>query len=279
MLLSVTFVTLPGVAQLRGSNVTPNDLTPVGFSIIGPDDPAYDAALRSLGFSNNPDRLAIRSFSAILKNTSSRSVVAFAINWTFVDAFGSTQSRGFSFVQPSGLLDGGKTKPDRAAVEHQVRSGASRLVTANGMARNAEELHDLASRPFDGTVKSVTVDLAIFDDGETVGPNLLGLMEQFAAFVNAEQDLMQEVALRTSKGETVQQILTDIRDRLGPDTGNVPTTPAAFYEHNLRSYLKELEATNKHAGEMAVRNIVAYRKFDVRPNIHRPVSSIDTEVK
>lgn len=277
--LALGFVTLSGAAQARGATVIKRDLAPAGVSIIVASDPAYDAELQHLGFADNADALAVKAFSAILKNTVSRSVVAFAIKWTFVDSAGNELSRGFSFVQPSGLLDKGKMKRDKADIEHQVRPATSRLITINGMARSTEELHDIAGRPFDGTVKSVALDLAIFDDGEAVGPNELGLMEHFSAFVNAEQDLMQEVSLRLSKGETMREILADIRSRLGADAGSVPTTAAAMYEHNLRIHLRELETTSKNAGEMAARNIVANRKYDVRPNIHKGANHPETEVK
>jgi hypothetical protein len=39
------------------------------------------------------------------------------------------------------------------------------------MAWSADELHVLAVGSFVGSVKDVDLDLAIFDDGEAVGPN------------------------------------------------------------------------------------------------------------
>jgi hypothetical protein len=267
------------VAQARDLSMKKHDLTSAGFSIITSDDPSYETELRQLGFGSNPDALAIKPFSVLLKNTSSRSVVAFAIKWTISDALGNTLSRSFNYIQPNALLDGGKAKRERMPVEHQIRPGASRLVTVNGMVRSPEELHDLAAGSFVGSVKGVDLDLAIFDDGEAVGPNELGLMERFAAFVDAEQDLMREVGSRMSIGEEVKKILADIRSRLAPDTREVPVTPAAIYDHNLRIYLDELEATTENAGTEATRNIVAYRKYDVRPNIHRLTSPSGTEAK
>ena len=278
LLLFVPLVLQIFAVQMRGLTMNKHDLTSAGFSIIASDDPTYETELQRLGLGANVDALAAKPFSAILKNASSRSVVAFALQWTIADASGNTVSRDFSYIQPSALLDGGKAKRESAPVEHQIRPGTSRLVTVNGMARNVEELHDLAAQPFVGTVKGIDLDLAIFDDGEAVGPNELGLMERFTAFVNAEQDLMREVSSRMSKGEDAKTILVDIRKKLAPDTGEVPVTPAATYDHNFRIYLAELETTMEHAGTEATKNIVAHRKYDVRPNIHRPMNPL-TEVK
>jgi hypothetical protein len=278
LLLFLPLVVQIFAVQMRGLTMKKHDLTSAGFSIIASDDPTYETELQRLGLGANADALATKPFSAILKNASNRSVVAFALRWTISDASGNTVSRDFNYIQPSALLDGGKARRESAPVEHQIRPGMSRLVTVNGMARNAEELHDLAAQSFAGTVASIDLDLAIFDDGEAVGPNELGLMERFTAFVNAEQDLMHEVSSRMSKGEDAKMILADIRSRLAPDTGDVPVTPAAIYDHNLRIYLTELEATTEHAGTEATKNIVAHRKYDVRPNIHRPANPL-TEVK
>ncbi len=273
------FVMLPSAAPTQGLIMNKHDLTPAGFSIITSDDPAYDIELRRLGFGANLDALAVKPFSVILKNFSTRSVVAFAIKWTVSDALGNTISREFSYIQPSALLDGGKTKREKAPIEHQIRPGASRLVTVNGMVRSADELHDLAVDSSIGVVKNVFLDLAIFDDGEAVGSNELGLMERFAAFVNAEQDLMQEVDSRISKGEALTPILKDIRSRLAPDTGALPVTPAALYDHNFRIYLNELETTNKNAGEEVAKDVVTHRKYAARPTIHKGANPNNLEVK
>jgi len=255
--------------ETRGFTVKTKDLAQAGLFIIVPSDPAFTSELQQIGFATNPDVLAIRSSAVILKNTSKHSVVAFGVNWTITDESGVTHTRGFNYIQPSGLLDGGKSKREKAQVEHQIRPGGARLLTVNGMARTNEELHDLALAAFMGTISNVELDLVIFDDGEAVGPNQLGLMKRFAAYVNAEQDLMQEVDTRMSKGEGLPQILANIRNRLTPDPGGIPTTPAALYDHNLRIYLTELETTLKNFGEEEAKKTIAHRKYDIRPVIHR----------
>ncbi|MGC2696763.1 MAG: hypothetical protein WA738_13340, partial [Candidatus Angelobacter sp.] len=222
--ITVAFGMVFHAVETRGSTLKTKDLAQAGLSIIASGDPAFASELQQIGLATNPDVATVSSSAVILKNTSKRSVVAFGVNWTIVDERGITRTRGFNYIQPSGLLDGGKAKRERAQVEHQIKPGESRLLTVNGMARTQEELHDLARAEFTGTISSVELDLAIFDDGEAVGPNQLGLMERFTAYVNAEQDLMQEVEMRISKGEELGQVLANIRGRLTPDSGGIPTT-------------------------------------------------------
>jgi len=273
--ITIVFVMVFHAIELRGFTVKTKDLAQAGLIIITPTDPAFTGELEKIGFAANPDLLTIKSSAVILKNTSKRSVVAFGVNWTIVDNGGVTRTRGFNYIQPSGLLDGGKSKREKAQVEHQIRPGTARLLTVNGMARTGEELHDLAMAEFTGTVSSVELDLAIFDDGEAVGPNQLGLMERFAAYVNAEQDLMQEVDSRMSKGEQLWQILPDIRSRLTPDPSGLATTPTDLYDHNIRVYLTELETTLRNFGEDDTKKVVAHRKYAIRPIIHKQPDSAE----
>jgi len=250
--------------------VKTKDLPQAGLTIITPSDPAFTSELQKIGLAINPDLPAIGSSMVILRNTSRRSVVAFGVNWTIVDDTGVTRTRGFNYIQPSGLLDGGKAKREKAEVEHQISPGTARLLTVNGMVRTQQEWQDLAAAGFTGTVSGVELDLAIFDDGEAVGPNHLGLMERFAAYVNAEQDLMQEVDARLSQGEQLPQILMSIRSRFAPESGGVPITPAALYDHNFRVYLVELETALRNFGEDETKKVIAHRKYAVRPQLYLP---------
>jgi len=255
--------------EAQGLTVTIKDLPQAGLTILTSHHPAFAGELEKMGLESNHELVRIGSSAVILKNASKRSVVAFAVNWTVVDNTNVIRTRGFNYIQPSGLLDGSRAKREKVEIEQQIRPGAARLLTANGMARTAQELRDLAITDFTSTVTGVELDLAVFDDGEAVGPNRLGLMERFAAYVDAEQDLVQEVDGRISKGENLPRILADIRSRLAPDSGAVPLTPTAVYDHNLRIYLAELETTLKNFGEDETRKLLAHRKYSIRPTIHR----------
>ena len=248
--------------------MTKRDLADDGFLIVGPNDSSFESELRHLNFDKKPEMSTLKPFSVILRNSSSRSVVAFAIKWVVSDASGKVLTRSFNYIEPSGLLDGGREKTKRALVEHQIRPGGTRLLTTNGMDRTEDELRDLASSPLPESVQHVEIDLAVFDDGESIGPNTLGLMEIFAAYVNARQDVMEEVDSRTAKGENLKSVVADIKSRLTPEADTVQVTPRAIYGRNVRAYLTELETTERNFGEATAKNVVSGYKYTVRPNIH-----------
>ena len=263
----VIFLAVSAFAQ-TSNPMTKRDLADDGFSIVAPSDSSFESELQHLNFDKKPEMSTLKPFSVILRNSSSRSVVAFAIKWVVSDASGKVLTRSFNYIEPSGLLDGGREKTKRALVEHQIRPGGTRLLTTNGMDRTEDELRDLASSPLPESVQHVEIDLAVFDDGESIGPNTLGLMEIFAAYVNARQDVMEEVDSRTAKGENLKNVVADIKSRLTPEADTVQVTPRAIYGRNVRAYLTELETTERNFGEATAKNVVSGYKYTVRPNIH-----------
>ena len=263
----IILVAVSAFAQ-TSNPMTKRDLADDGFLIVGPNDSSFESELQHLNFEKKPEMSTLKPFSVVLRNASSRSVVAFAIKWVVSDASGKVMIRSFHYIEPSGLLDGGREKTKRALVEHQIRPGGTRLVTFNGMGRTEDELRDLASSSLPESVQHVEIDLAVFDNGESIGPNTLGLMETFAAYVSARQDVMEEVDSRTAKGENLKDVVADLKSRLMPEADAIQVTPRAIYDRNVRAYLKELETTERNFGEATAKNVVAAYKYTVRPNIH-----------
>ncbi|MGH9571746.1 MAG: hypothetical protein ACRD4F_19050, partial [Candidatus Angelobacter sp.] len=171
------------------------------------------------------------------------------------------------------LLDGIKERRQRATIEHQIREHGLRLVTVGGMARTEQEFYALAmGRAHDTSqfsVVAVALDAAIFDNGEYVGTDELGMVSRFQAHVNAEQDLMSQIHSRVTAGESLQEILADIRKSMPPDSEEIPTTPALIYEATKRNLLNELETTERNYGdEMALRT-VEFHRYENRPVLRR----------
>ncbi|MGE5322361.1 MAG: hypothetical protein ACM3SW_05845 [Actinomycetota bacterium] len=253
--------------------INKTDLADAGFSIILPTDTAFDEELQRLGFGQNEDAQFLRPLSVILKNSSHRSIVAFALRWTISGPDGRVTTHDQSYLQPSGLLDGTRARRGHAEVEHQIRQDGSRFVTVGGMARTKEELHALArGRSSDATqfsVVSVGIDVAIFDNGECVGTDELGMVSRFEARVDAEQDLMSEIHSRLTSGESLKDILTAIDTETDKDTGRVPITPADVYRATKRSLLNELITTRDNYGDDMALRTVQFRRYDNRPVIRK----------
>jgi len=263
----------PLTAQTRDGMPKKTDLVSAGFSILLPSDPAFDQELQKLGFDQGEDARLLRPLSVILKNTSHRSIVAFALRWKLSGPDGRVTTHDQSYIQPSGLLDGARARREHAEVEHQIPPDGSRFVTVGGMARSRDELHALAmsvsSDAPQFSIAAVTIDAAIFDDGGYVGPDELGMVARFEARVDAEQDLMNEIHSRSASGEALKDILAAIDRETDKDSGRIPTTSAEIYTTTKRSLLNELITTRDNYGdEMALRTI-EYRRYESRPLIKR----------
>ena len=282
MLLMISLFCSPLVtvycgAQARGQMVEKRDLPESGFSIILPSDPTFDTQLIKLGLGSRADVQTLRQCSVILKNSSTRSIVAFALRWVVVDPTGKVTMHDRSYVQPGALLDNGRAHGERTEIEHQIRPGASRFITIAGMARSSDELHALASSflnsPPQFSVTSVVLDAAIFDDGEAVGLDQLGMLDRFKAHVAAEQELLSEVNSRLANGEFMSDILVDIRNKLSPESTAIPLTPSAIYEQTRRQLLTELETTERNFGDEVAKRTVIDRKYDKIPDIHKKLGN------
>jgi len=118
-------------------------------------------------------------------------------------------------------------------------------------------------------VTSVVLDAAIFDDGEAIGPDQLGMVDRFKAHFTAEQDLMAEIDSRLASGEVMRDILVDIRGKLSLETADIPITPLAIYEDTRNQILSELETTGRNFGDDVAKRVVLFRKYDKKPDIHK----------
>lgn len=263
----------PLAAQTRDGMVKKTDLADAGFSILLPGDTAFDLELQKLGFDQTEDSQLLKPLSVILKNPSHRSIVAFALRWTLSGPDGRVTTHDQSYIQPSGLLDGARARREHAEVEHQIRPDGSRFVTVGGMARTKDELHALAmARSSDASqfsVVAVTVDAAIFDDGEYVGPDELGMVARFEARVDAEQDLMNEIHSRLGSGVALKDVLAALDLETAKDSDRIPTTPAEIYTATKRSLLNELVTTRDNYGDQMALRTIEYRRYENRPLIKK----------
>jgi hypothetical protein len=80
-------------AQTRDQMTTKNDFANIGFTIVLPSEESFEQELHKLGFDQNLDIQTLKPFSIVLKNSSNRSIVAFAIRWTISDASGHVTTR------------------------------------------------------------------------------------------------------------------------------------------------------------------------------------------
>jgi hypothetical protein len=239
-----------------------------GVSIILPTEPGFTEALKKLQLDDKPGMEIARPGSVILNNHSQHSIVSFGLRWKIKDSTGFVWTRDLMHMEPRALLDGGRGRAEHVS----IRANTSCLITVEGMIANPEALRNFRSSFLEPgfTVVSVQLDSAIFDDGEIVGPDQIGMVPVVMATINARQDLMEEISGRVDQGESLHKILAALNSahKRVPQT-HAPLDPEATYAVLRQQYLDELTTTEQNFGEEVAMRSLKRDKYDTRPDLHR----------
>ena len=249
-------------------NMTKHDLADDGLSILLPTDAGYAEELNKLQFDNKPGMDAAKPGSVIIKNTSQHAVASFGLRWKIRDSTGFVWTRDVMQMEPRALLDGGRSRMEPLS----IAAHSGQLITIEGIIANADALRDFRSSFLAPgfTIVSVELDSAIFDDGELVGPDQIGILPVFRATINAKQDLMEEISGRLSVGESLHEVLTALNSaKSTASRTHAPLDPDATYASLRQQYLDELTTTEQNFGQETAIQSIKHHKFDNRPNIHR----------
>ena len=266
-----TSVFANAMLQMKDStplNMTKQDLARNGLSVFLPTDAEYVKELSKLQFDDKPGMDAAKPGSVIMKNVSQHAVASFGLRWKIKDSTGFVWTRDVMHIEPRTLLDGARQRTDQVS----IAAGSSCLVTVEGVILNPEALRNFSS-PFLApgfTVVSVQLDSAVFDDGEVVGPDQIGMLPTFRATINAKQDLMEEISQKLSQGQSLHEILVALNSANKTVPKNqVPLDPNGTYGAIRQQYLDELTTTEQNFGQEIAMRSLKHHKYDNRPNIHR----------
>jgi hypothetical protein len=268
--LRICCIVLATLACAVRPSMTKDDFYDRGVSILLPDDPAYGAELEKLGFQASPS-----PYSAIIKNTSRRGIVAFGLRFTKQFANGHTAASDVAGTEPSALIDQGQPTRHDKTYRALVISGGSRLVTpeegiidsSTGLASGRTSFQTRLS----WIITKVELDSVVFDDGEAIGPDHLDLIKRLRAQVDAQQVLVEEISARLAKGELLGGVLHDI----------AASSAAVFSKHMVSAtadqaygavrlrYITELSKTEANAGEEAAIRRLRQLEYTIRPQIRQ----------
>lgn len=255
------------------STMLKEDFSEQGVSLVLPNDPAYKSELEKLdsSISSSAHLLALGTGTVLVKNTSRRAVVAFGIRFTKRSPDGHIATSDVVESQPSALLDLGQPGRYDRQLGGLVMPGAARLVTPDGVVDSSRKVytHYRTARPW--TIAKAQLDSVVFDDGQAIGPDQLGVIKSLKAHIDAQQDLMEEISDGLSHGELLHDVLQRIQGIASSKTDPRALTqsdPSKIYALVRQQYLDELSATEASAGdEVALRRLRQLR-YATRPNIH-----------
>lgn len=171
---------------------------------MSPTGPEFDAAARSLFRGNCEELLKLKPFLTIVSNQCDRTLVAYALVWNLAQ-----WGTGVMFDQRKYPDAVSPASPRRG---NEIRPG-ERKITAMGIeihgglwGEQATEDFYLCQfadwlREFNETIGlTISIDAAIFEDGEIVGPNESELDQAFLAYVDAKQEYYRAIVKRLDSG-------------------------------------------------------------------------------
>lgn len=226
------------------------DLPEHGISLIAPSDPSF----------TNGKTVTIDPYSVLLKNTSSRAVVGFAIKWECFDGRGDasdrnlSKDRNLSHLVSWVFLHGEESDRSAAVNESKeiIKPHSIWLISFDsparpldggdaGVAFGATNLDESGgAETLEGCASvTVTADGIFFDDGTFVGPDTTSFFTAVKSQMDAQYEILRGVQNELRSGKNVGEVFTGlerIRDREGVKLGEHPT-PDEF-----RSYFRSIFA-------------------------------------
>ncbi len=223
-------------AAVSGSGATMNvrDLTAHGGVLIPPGHAQFESAVsQALGNHRSDLATAVKNLSVVLQNNSRKTVIGYALRWTFKKLDGTVQTTGIAWIEPRGLFDGDKPKDARDLPGGTlIRPGHARLVSmfarlnadsSNNLGVSAPmqeymaQFNDMVDNSSDVTV---TLDGLLFEDGTFAGPNEHHLFENFVESFVAVQDFYRHVMSLSDGGTPEPEIISWIKSQKVDDLGS-----------------------------------------------------------
>ena len=257
------------------------DLSDHGLKLIDASDPSFDAMLRAELSGKSDDVVeAMKPFSVFLKNTGSRAVVAYLVQWVYTRTDGTNQYYRKAVMNPEALVQGKKRIEAAKGILESIEPSSSRLLTllspdGSGMlqvtltpseaegVKNGTIKFDRATllQRFSNEVQeyaaiTVSIDGAFFDDGTFVGPDMTGFFDQSKAAIDGKRSLLEKIDNDLSnKNRTPAEIYRDLEEIASQAAQRLDSesSPADYHKYFKAMYANEiLRMKSIHGDEKAL---------------------------
>jgi len=278
IVLSLSFVTITTLTFLSAWKVgaqsvrlNVRDLSEHSLFLVAATDPSFDAQLAKLGVRTDqvlPRSVDVtRPFSVIIRNQSSRDVIAYRLRWDVIQPDGTLTTQLTTYAEPDALMGGSRSGlPDMGAA---ISAGSARYVSLAGLEsqtatmamggsslptsdlnaiqeiaaqKNQVALLDfLRNKLAKAQSLTVTLDVAIFDDGRFVGPDSFNYFAQMRAEIDAKQDLLRDALFAAQQNKPLERVYDSAETIanepemfIGPDSSQ-----ADYYKFYKREFARE----------------------------------------
>ena len=266
------------------------DLSRHGLTIIRPSDPSFDSEVEaeaSLKDKKKDLTEDLKPFSVLIKNSGTKTVIAYTIRWEMTSSTGETTYYDKSYAVLEALTGGQKTlellaktntdrtiKPNKRILLPLLSLNDNYGIRLEGPRDEVEQYKqeaaeknramllrraasDLARRYTDITV---TLDGVLFDDGTFVGPDSTGLFDSVKAYTDARSDLLNAVSQALNNKTSYDQLFKAIETIAnGPEVDiTSSSTPVDHYNDAKKLFAEQiLQMKRAYGDEKALRAVFA----------------------
>jgi hypothetical protein len=168
-----------------------------GLELMSPAAPEFYAAVRSLFTGSSDELLKLKPFLTILSNRCDRTLVAYALKWEVAlhdeRRITMSQHKYPDAVAPGAPRRGNEIRPG----EQKIVAMSIEIDCGRWGGEATEEFYlrqfiDWFTEYNEANALEISIDAAIFDDGEFKGPNKSDLDQDFRSYVRREAGLLQD---------------------------------------------------------------------------------------
>lgn len=227
-----------------------------GLRLVPADAPDFTRMVqRTVGRTLTPELEAVLPFSVVLVNATKKRLVFYAVRWTSTSKDGAVQHDDRMYYNLTTLRGGYAVEPGAHCLVSAV-DALNRPPKADEKEEFARKFHqtriDLDFRKQANLL--ISLDVAIFADGEVIGPDRSRSLVHAHARLDVAKDLYAEFEDRSSRREPVSLYVTWLKQLIvgSANERGAPLNP--WYKHYEKQLARELLRAHEDSGETGLRD-------------------------
>jgi len=271
--------------QLTNIQINIKDIPEHGLSIIGPADPSFNKIVMSLTQGKQNAVIgALRPYSVFIKNTGSKTVVAYTLKWEILKADGTAKVQTRDYITLWKLMgitssdkDGYMLEPNSAifvspANIEPLKASKTRDLNEDSLTPDMTAYLDKLSMELAQCINiTVELDGVFFEDGTFVGQDSTEFFAKVEAKRNAKRDLILEIKQELRRGKTKQEALIHVDELANsPELRlNSKSTPTDYYNKNKRDVAATLFQLRKSVNDDKAIELILQQMREPLPELRK----------
>jgi hypothetical protein len=251
------------------------DFPKQGLKLFAPSDTAFKGKVsKLLKDKENSEIEALKPFSVVLENTSSKAVVGYWLKWEMVKPDGTIDSRQTGGLNPGQLMDENMFDVNHPSLTmgYAIKPNSSRFISLAFSFGESEEgtlgaygsgtkekqaeksfqqnqgknINSISNRLIadlqNYTAITVSIDGVFFQDGTFIGSNSTNFFEKVQAHMDAKRELLEEILFSTKRNISTEEIFAEVEELANRQTDFLSSTSSTtdYYNYYKKLYAEEI---------------------------------------